>query len=248
MLSGNMTFDAAILKKSFEISYALVRTADTISPDPFAAHFKRLGLEVLSETALGNGKQALAALSAVEYLVRLAGSTGVISSRNGEVIAEETTMLIAHINAALGVPSVSDFDVSTVFSSHDAVFQEGRRVVSQNDEIVLGGEEAPVPVEHFEESPSIETIIEKPRNELHSDISIRAKIRQSAILDKIRQSGNLPDGQTGCRMADIRHVFPDVSERTLRYDIEQLISDGYVERMGNSGPATTYRVREISTA
>ena len=236
-----MTFDAAILKKSFEISYALVRTADTISPDPFALHFKRLGLEVLSATALGSGKRALAALRAIEYLVRLAGSTGVISSRNGEVIAEETNMLVAHINAALETPSAGDFDISTVFSSQDVPYGGGGEVVLSPSE--MASEDLDPSFHHDAVTEGVAEPIPSSvlRKESHGDMSIRAKIRQSAILNRIRQSGN-------CRMTDLRQIFSEVSERTLRYDLEQLVSDGLVERVGNSGPATSYRAREISTA
>ena len=239
-----MTFDPAILKKSFEISYALVRTADAISPDPFARHFKHLGLEILPATALGSGKKALAALRAIEYLVRLAGSTGVVSSRNAEVIAEETNLLVTHINAALGAPQADDFDISTVFSPQDAAYDGGGEVVLPSSE--MSPEDLTPPVHSdvvlsSEQASMVSHMQETRRKETHGDISIRARIRQSAILDRIRQSGN-------CRMTDLRHVFPDVSERTLRYDLEQLVNNGLIERVGNSGPATSYRARQISTA
>ncbi len=249
------TFDSAILKKSFEISYALVRIADTIQPDPFARHFKHLGLEVLSATALGSGKKALAALRGIEYLVRLAASTGVITSRNGEVVAEEVNLLVAHMNAALGAPSGDDFDVSSVFSpagGDDApipVRGEVQPVMSHSD--VGGPSDGLEAVQEMDTAPEV---VSEPvstvtgKKDAHTETSIRAQIRQSAIFDRIRQSGNPPDGETGCRMTDIRKFFPDVSERTLRYDIEELISQGLVERVGHSGPATSYRAREISIA
>lgn len=95
-------------------------------------------------------------------------------------------------------------------------------------------------------------------------ISPQAEIRQSAIAQRIRQFGNLPSNevglssgqvglparlagfgeagrQAGCRMKDIIEAFPNVSERTLRYDLERLAEQGIVERVGQSGPATSYR-------
>jgi hypothetical protein len=235
------TFDPAIIKKSFEVSYALIRIADTIHPDPFASHFKRFGLESLSATASGNGKRALAALRAVEYLVRLAGSTGVISSRNAEVIAEETNLLVTHINSAMDAPSAGDFDISAVFSSADVPYQgHGEEVVSSIDSDMAPENLVPAEYPSVDVPPSAPVELRKG-GDAHTEISARARIRQSAILDRIRQSGN-------CRMNELRQSFSDVSERTLRYDLEQLVAAGLVERIGQSGPATSYRARQISTA
>ena len=77
--------------------------------------------------------------------------------------------------------------------------------------------------------------------------SPQAIIRQSAILQRIRQSGNPPGGETGCRMKDIIEGFPEVSERTLRYDLERLSEQGLIERVGQSGPATSYRATVVAS-
>ncbi len=63
--------------------------------------------------------------------------------------------------------------------------------------------------------------------------SISSDIRQSTILNRIRQSGN-------CRIRDLQDLFPRWSERTLRYDIESLMSRKLVERVG-AGSATYYQ-------
>jgi hypothetical protein len=64
--------------------------------------------------------------------------------------------------------------------------------------------------------------------------SISSDIRQSAILNRIRQSGN-------CRIRDLQDLFPNWSERTLRYDIESLTARKLVERVGG-GSATYYQL------
>lgn len=60
--------------------------------------------------------------------------------------------------------------------------------------------------------------------------------RQKQILERIRQSGN-------CRIKDIQEYFPGVSERTLRYDLQELLLVGSIERLGNGGPSVSYRIR-----
>jgi len=65
-------------------------------------------------------------------------------------------------------------------------------------------------------------------------------IRQSAIFDKI-------SGFSGksVQLKDIVSLFPEVSERTLRYDLQRLCADGKIERVGQGGPATHYKARVL---
>lgn len=65
-----------------------------------------------------------------------------------------------------------------------------------------------------------------------------AIMRQSAILKKIRQ--NL---EGGCQIKDLIEEFPSVSERTLRNDLQKLVSQGLIDRIGSSGPGTAYIIR-----
>jgi hypothetical protein len=66
---------------------------------------------------------------------------------------------------------------------------------------------------------------------------IKSGERQIAILDRIRQSGN-------CKLRDIQEVLPGCSERTIRYDLEELIERNLIERIGAGGPAVAYRIRQ----
>ena len=70
---------------------------------------------------------------------------------------------------------------------------------------------------------------------------INSTIRQSAIIEKIRQSGN-------AAMKDLITLFPDISERTLRYDIQRLCNQGMVKRIGNGGPASYYILGEAANS
>ena len=61
-------------------------------------------------------------------------------------------------------------------------------------------------------------------------------IRQSAILEKIKGS------KEGCQLKDLIILLPGVSERTLRYDLQKLVSQGLVNKVGSSGPGTRYTI------
>jgi hypothetical protein len=67
---------------------------------------------------------------------------------------------------------------------------------------------------------------------------IKSGNRKIAILDKIRQSGN-------CKLREIQEILPDCSERTIRYDLEELIERNLVERIGSGGPAVSYKIRQF---
>lgn len=59
--------------------------------------------------------------------------------------------------------------------------------------------------------------------------------RQNNISQIIRQMPN------GCRMRDLMSLFPEVSERTLRNDLQALVKQGIVERFGSQGPYSYFR-------
>ena len=101
-------------------------------------------------------------------------------------------------------------------------------------ESVIGNDEEVNLKEVFAESNSATN--GNPADEEKDDkVSQHIVNRQSAIIEFIRQ---LPDG---CRMRDLAARFPDVSERTLRNDLQNLVSDGLIERVGSQGPFSSFR-------
>ena len=65
------------------------------------------------------------------------------------------------------------------------------------------------------------------------DESGNRTIRQNLISEKIRQSGKV-------NVKELLSQFPGVSERTIRYDLQNLCDRGVVEKIGSSGPGTSY--------
>jgi len=221
--------DQFSITKSFELSYALIRLADNLSGNYFAEYLRRLGLEVLYSATMGDAVNTLKVLRSTEYMIRLAGSTGAVSSLNSEMIAEEASSLYEHIAKISqtdheNVKAKEDIDLSLIFSKHE----------SSSTMNATG-----------EQNAQIENVQD---TEQKAETNIASQERQIAILQKIRQSGNSPEGRGGCKMKDIQEMFLHISERTLRYDIQALIEKGLVERVGMSGPATYYKAREVAVA
>lgn len=71
------------------------------------------------------------------------------------------------------------------------------------------------------------------------DESGNRTIRQNLIYERIRQSGK-------ANVKELSNQFPGVSERTLRYDLQRLCDRGVVEKIGSSGPGTSYALKDNS--
>ena len=113
------------------------------------------------------------------------------------------------------------------------MFQQAiNTVISENR---VGNDEEPDLAESFAElpavsKPSLPTLAKHDKSNNNGNIAIR----QSAILDFIRKLPN------GCRMRDLLTKFPEVSERTLRNDLQDLNAEGLVERLGK-GAFSSFR-------
>jgi len=101
-------------------------------------------------------------------------------------------------------------------------------------ELVIGNDEEIDLNEVFadSENEAEDTDAKKAKDET---LSPQVANRQSAIIDFIRQLPN------GCRMRDLTARFSDVSERTLRNDLQVLVAEGLIERVGSQGPFASYR-------
>lgn len=87
-----------------------------------------------------------------------------------------------------------------------------------------------------------QAIIRKFQNGITQQIrdeSGNRTIRQNLISEKIRQSGKANIKELVCQ-------FPGVSERTLRYDLQKLCDQGVVEKIGSSGPGTSYAPKNFN--
>lgn len=110
---------------------------------------------------------------------------------------------------------------------HGMVSLHDARPVIQEEAVYFGDIFDPV------SEKEIDAEVEKTRPK----VSTNAPERQSAIVGFIRQ---FPDN---CRMKDLNSEFADVSERTLRNDIQFLIENRLVERLGGkSGPSSYFVV------
>ena len=204
----------AHIKKAYEIAYAAFRIAAKMGEHEFAEQLKNAGISLLGSVAVDDYGSAKRRLAALEYLIRFAMDVNIMGMTNGEIMLKE----IAGFGSALETvemektAATDETDIAGIFSEVDSV----------------------VPANGSEQSGKSES-----GNGNGGDIGniLKSAIRQSAILDRIRQSGN-------CRIKDIQDVLPDSSERTIRYDLQTMVEQNLIERVGSGGPSVFYRVKQ----
>jgi hypothetical protein len=202
-----------ILTKAYEVAYALFRLAAQMPEKDFAESLRASGTAMLAAAAAEDYAAAARSLRVVECLVKFGGDVGMIGTPNVDVMTREIFALDAAIAERKTVAKTDEVNVAEIFSKPE----DAPRSVGEPRADEPATEPAPMRMEQMPRQPSNDSAI-----------------RQSAILARIRQSGN-------CRLKDIQDVLPNISERTIRYDLQTLVEQNLVERIGNAGPLVFYR-------
>ena len=189
-----------VIKKAYEIAYAMFRIAANMGDAVFAEQFKKsaiLTLGAATQDEYGNlGKQ----LAALEYLIRFSMDVNILGFKNGEIVLGEIAGLMKVL------PEKEDLDIAGIFSKPYPVIIRQEEVRQNN-----------------------------PANSANHETG-NSITRQATILEQIRQTGN-------CRIKDIQDILPESSERTIRYDLQSLLEQNLIERVGPGGPSVYYRIK-----
>ena len=216
-----------ILTKSYEIAYALFRIAATMLQEKdFSERLRTAGAGFLEASAVQDYAAVRKSLQAAECLVKFAGDLNLMGSANADTLLREVYVLDAAVIERMHAAKVHEIDLTEIFSKSEwtptvTAMNEEEGDTAKNDNAATAEPDMPIAT--------------------NSVGFIKAEIRQSAIMDKIRQSGN-------CRMKDLQDVLPGCSERTIRYDLQSLLEQSMIERIGNGGPSVFYRMRQSEEA
>ncbi len=247
-------------KKAFEVSYALFRVAGAAPRKSFSEHIEAQALDLLKAAAAHDYRSAGTTLAAIEYFLRLGAEGGLVSPSNSQIIINEANALNAAMVAAFGnAATVAALDLEGIFSSHEEIHQESSKENPKEEKAEKHKEFQVEEVQKRDEEtqssyfPEPEEVFDMKREEMvftsagdqKIDVQSNAatiaeyvtKMRQSTIFEKIREFDN-------CRLRDIQEFLPDISERTIRYDLQSLVEQGLIERIGSGGPGSYYRVRQ----
>ena len=215
--------DRFIFTKSYEIAYALFRMAGQIEEKDFSERLRVLGGSLLQASAGQDYAEASKALQMIECLAKFAGDVNIISSANSNIFLGEIYTLDAAIIEYRNAANNDRLNLSDIFSKTEP-------------------EVTPPPVVYdnpANNNPATEIAVSEMPVMDSAANNMKAEMRQSTIVERIRQSGN-------CRLKDIRELLPDTSERTIRYDLQSLLEKNLIERVGDGGPSVFYRLRELA--
>ena len=238
-----------IKEKAREISYVLVRAAFYIKRPELRIKFESLAFNLADEAAkvsvendTRNIIQVLSTIASLDVMVRLAHSIYEIEPVNATILVRELDGLNSAIRQ-FGKLDEKLPDLESLFSVLPVTDQVSAKVSFGNDSgVSSGNDDSSLDSYRSNHSPNMVSLeqlsapVEMAKSTRENQ-SANIAVRQSAILEKIK----LGNGN-GARLKDLLAAFPDVSERTIRYDLQKLCDGGVVERVGNGGPATYYRV------
>jgi len=227
-------------KRAYEIAYAIFRIAAKFDDAGIRGRFESYAIDLLISAKTEEYGNAAKSVAAIDCLVKFAIDLNIVSIANGDVLLREVNNMNEAIAECIDRTD-EEVDASRFFPENEEnVIPSSARNLEKNSvssRVDIENSFSGRPVE--ERGPRFQSSISDISEPKESGNVIKSGMRQIAILDKIRQSGN-------CKLKEIQEVLPDTSERTIRYDIEELIERNLIERIGSGGPAVSYRIRQIS--
>ena len=206
----------AHIKKAYEISYALLRVASSVKESPFGSGLESHSNRLLEKAVRSLWDKLSEEASVAGYLIRLGSDAGLMHPASAEAIRREIEAFLKTIPDLKSQSAIlPDLSIENIFTGNPATEKLSASVAR--------------------ESISIAAVSNNGNgNGSGNGYSAGQEERQAAILGFVRKSGN-------CRMKDLQEYLPNVSERTLRYDLQRLLEQEMIERGGNGGPATFYK-------
>jgi DNA-binding HxlR family transcriptional regulator len=202
-------------KKAFEIACALIRIAGYSGNEHFKSYLEAYAMALVDSVESGSAHKSASALQAIRQFLLLGTFSGFLSEEDRALMDSQISELADFI-AALPDESgnmVKELHLQDIFTESGKTDTNSAAVVSK--------------------PAKIDRVVRHPKSEPDNGA---LQQRQERIIEIIRQSGN-------CKVRELQDKLPDISERTIRYDIQALVEQGIVERFGPGGPSTYYRLK-----
>ena len=192
-----------------ELAIVLIRISAYVRRQRLAEKIESLAIQLVGDVNRSDFKGSLDTVKEIAAFVSLGTKICEIEPTNSAIIIKELKDIEGQIRLIAGLPELRQI-------GKDLERREAKTVQTKEEEA--------------------------PKSDIKSEyngINDNSAIRQSKIVEKIRQSGN----NLRIGIKDITGLFSGVSERTVRYDLERLLAKGAIERMGGGGPGTYYVIK-----
>jgi len=134
---------------------------------------------------------------------------------------------------------------------------EGKKEINESGNPSTGSGQGS-PAREFGNPPEADKSPAKQEISPASAINSPARDTQSLVSDKSRFEAAIGFKERNdiimqiltkrslCHMKDLMGALPNISERTVRYDVQRLVDKGVIERVGTGGPNSFFRMRRGS--
>lgn len=203
-----------VTQKAQEICFALLRVAAHIRRSELRRTFERLSYALLENVSYENPEATILTIFALRNFVTLAKNAYEIELVNAKILDRELEQLSNEFKSIAGIPELVDLESS---------FTKKVKTQVVPSEVVIP------------EAEIRNELIVNPESGNPEDGD--SAIRKEKILKMI-----LTAPQKKLALKDITSAFPEVSERTIRYDLKKLFIEGKIIRQGSGGPSNYYTV------
>jgi len=238
-------------QEGYKIAYAVFRTADTIRDSGIKLKIQRNTLSFLEGVFSEDFDLVRQKAEIIRALIEFGNDLGYISYGNREILGKYIDSFKNKIRAG----GVVDFNIGEFLegeNKEEAVSEEFR-FNEEKEEDVWNYQDSEKEVDDSVDSSSANIRQDSSEsNEMTNSANLSSEIvssegfkdkmntsvRRKAVGDKIKKEGM-------CFLKDLTESFPNYSERTIRYDLEKLVSEGLIEKIGSSGPGTFYSSKNL---
>ncbi len=231
-----------IFRKSQELCFALLRVAAHVRRYELRKTLERLTYHLLENVSYQNTEMSLGSIMAIRNFVILGKNLYEVEPVNATILDRELEVLAHQLKIAGGVTKLGDLEAGftkNVNITRSQVFKK-----SSN----WSGPAAPV--ENPEEVIIDDFEINYGEAELGNTEIGNQAINNPAMNDKEEGNSAMRKDklylmistapQKRLALKELVSAFPNVSERTLRYDLKKLADEGRIVRQGSGGPSSYY--------
>lgn len=246
--------DEFLYKKVYEFSYATSRIASASKNKDIVELLESKAVHLLDSVLVADYEKTRDLVNSIISLASLMVDSGLLNSVNREVLIREAESISLAIQALPKEKEVKevlpDLNLGKVFSKSPMPIKrqvadkqakpavQSEMVRNQSATRLAEGQIAGNGSTSFTAGNVADEIADKTTEEVSP---FKSEVRQSAIIAKLQQKEN-------CRLNELQELFPNISERTLRYDLESLISDGFIQRIGSRRNSVYQLTRPSSPA
>lgn len=217
----------SIRKKAQEVSFVLLKIAGYIRHKELATRMESIAYQIIESLYSGDMEIAVSKVDSAIGLASLGSNIGEINQNNSAIILRELENLKNGIRQYKESQSVREMPSIEGLFSKAALSAPVRQKVAQNSS--------------HKATPVVKQSDSAPASSI--DTGNGSIIRQDMILAKIKSAP-----ASKLQLRDIIAAFPNISERTLRYDLVKLCQIGSLRREGAGGPSNFYVASDSQVA